>query len=89
MNPPLSLPNGEIENGPTLLQGESFKLIISSNIIAFWTKLAVLLGLKSNGHTDTLTESSNLKDERNDRDEIQNEQQYRNASDRSKSFRSF
>ena len=37
------------------------------------------MGLKFFGHTDTLTESSNLIDDLYKRGEIQNKQQYRNA----------
>ena len=61
------------------LQGEGLKIIIPSNIIDIYTRLEVLLGLKSSGHTDTLTEASNLIDELYKRGEIQNKQQYRNA----------
>ena len=61
------------------LQGEGFKIIIPSNIIDIYTRLEVLLGLKLSGHTDTLTEASNLIDELYKRGEIQNKQQYRNA----------
>ena len=55
------------------------KNIIPFNIIHIYTKLEILLGLKLSGHTDTLTEASNLVDELYTRGEIQNEQQYRNA----------
>ena len=55
------------------------KIIISSNIVDIYTRLEVLLGLKLSGHTDTLTEASNLVDELYKRGEIQNKQQYRNA----------
>ena len=61
------------------LQGEGVKIIIPSNIIVIFTRLEVLLGLKLSGHTDTLTEASNLIDELYKRGEIQNKQQYRNA----------
>ena len=61
------------------LQGEGLKIIIPSNIIDIYTRLEVLLGLKLSGHTDTLTEASNLIDELYKRGEIQNKQQYRNA----------
>ena len=61
------------------LQGEGVKIIIPSNIIDIYTRLEVLLGLKLSGHTDTLTEASNLIDELYKRGEIQNKQQYRNA----------
>ena len=39
------------------------KIIIPSNIIDIYTRLEDLLGLKLSGHTDTLTEASNLIDE--------------------------
>ena len=55
------------------------KIIIPSNIIAIYTRLEILLGLKLSGHTDTFTEASNLIDELYKRGEIQNKQQYRNA----------
>ena len=61
------------------LQGEGVKIIIPSNIIDIYTRLQVLLGLKLSGHTDTLTEASNLIDELYKRGEIQNKEQYRNA----------
>ena len=61
------------------LQGEGVKIIIPPNIIDNYTRLEVLLGLKLSGHTDTLTEASNLIDELYKRGEIQNKQQYRNA----------
>ena len=55
------------------------KIIIPNNIFDIYTRLEVLLGLKLSGHTDTLTEASNLIDEFYKRGEIQNKQQYRNA----------
>ena len=58
------------------------KIIIPSNIIDIYTRLEVLLGLKLSGHTDILTEASNLIDELYKRGEIQNKQQYRNALDK-------
>ena len=61
------------------LEGEGLKIIIPSNIIDIYTRLEILLGLKLSGHTDTLTEASNLIDELYKRGEIQNKQQYRNA----------
>ena len=62
------------------LQGRGIeKINIPSNIIDIYTRLEVLLGLKLSGHTDTLTEASNLIDELYKRGEIQNKQQYRNA----------
>ena len=64
---------------PNTLEGQGLKIIIPSNIIDIDTRLEVLLGLKLSGHTDTLTEASNLIDELYKRGEIQNKQQYRNA----------
>ena len=61
------------------LEGQGVKIIIPSNIIDIYTRLEVLLGLKLSGHTDTLTEASNLIDELYKRGEIQNKQQYQNA----------
>ena len=61
------------------LQGEGVKIIIPSNIIDFYTRLEILLGLKLSGHTDTLTVANNLFNELYKRGEIQKEQQYRNA----------
>ena len=58
---------------------EGVKIIFPSNIVDIYTRLEKLLGLKLSGHTDTLTEASNLIDELYRRGEIQNEQQYRNA----------
>ena len=55
------------------------KLIIPSNIIDIYTRLEVLLGLKLSGHTDNLTDASNLIDELYKRGEIQNKQQDQNA----------
>ena len=61
------------------LEGQGVKIIIPSNIIDIYTRLKVLLGLKLSGHTDTLTEASNLIDELYKRGEIRNQQQYQNA----------
>ena len=61
------------------LRGEGIKIIIPSNIIDIYTRLEVLLGLNLSGHTNNLTEASNLKDELYKPGEIQNKQQYRNA----------
>ena len=58
------------------------KIIKPSNIIDIFTRLEILLGLKLSGHTDMLTEASNLIDELYKRGEIQNKQQYRNAPNR-------
>ena len=62
-----------------ILESQVLKIIIPSNIIDVYTRLEILLGLKLSGHTDTLTEASNLIDELYKRGEIQNKQQYRNA----------
>ena len=64
------------------LEGEGVKIIIPSNIIDIYTRLEILLGLKLSGHSDTLTEASNLRDELYKRGEIQNEHQYQNALDK-------
>ena len=61
------------------LEGQGVKIIIPSNIIDIYTRLEILLGLKLSGHTDTLTEASNLIDEVYKLGEIQNKHQYRNA----------
>ena len=61
------------------LEGQGVKIIIPSNIIDIYTRLEVLLGLKLSGHTDTLTEASNLIDQLYKLGEIQNKKQYRNA----------
>ena len=73
----------EISDDSDGLQGEGIeKIIIPSNIIDIYTRLEILLGLKLSGHTNTLTEASNLIDEIYKRGEIENEQQYRNALDK-------
>ena len=47
----------------TKLKGKGIeKIIIPSNIIDIYIRPEVLLGLKLSGHTDTLTEASNLID---------------------------
>ena len=61
------------------LEGQGVKNIIPSKIIDIYNRLEILLGLKLSGHTDTLTEASNLIDELYKRGEIQNKQKYRNA----------
>ena len=61
------------------LQGDGVEISIPTNKVEIYTRLENLLGLKLSGHTDTLTEASNLIDELYMRGEIQNEQQYRNA----------
>ena len=55
------------------------RIIIPSNMIDIYTRLELLLGLKLIGHTDTLTEASNLIVELYNQGEIRNKQQYRNA----------
>ena len=55
------------------------KFIIPSNIIDIYTRLEILLGLKLSGHTNTLTEASNLIDQLYKQGEIHNEHHYRNA----------
>ena len=72
----------EIENESNDLEGEGVKIIIPSNIIDIYTRLEVLLGLKLSGHTNNLTEASNLIDELYKLREIRNKQQYRNALDK-------
>ena len=68
---------------PINLKGQGIKkIIIPANIIDIYTRLEVLLGLKLSGHTDTLTEASNLIDELYKRGEIQNKHQYQNALDK-------
>ena len=68
-------------NLDTKLKGRGIEklIIIPSNIIDIYTRLEVLLGLKLSGHSDTLSEASNLIGELYKRGEIQSKQQYRNA----------
>ena len=61
------------------LEGQGVKIIIPSNIIDIYTRLEILLGLRLAGHSDILTETSNLIDELYKRGEIQNRLQYQNA----------
>ena len=77
-----NLPLPTIENESSNVEGDGVKIIIPSNIIDIYTRLEVLLGLKLSGHSDTVTEASNLIDELYKRGEIQNKQQYRNALDK-------
>ena len=64
------------------LEGQRFEKIINPlNIIDVYTKLETLLGLKLSGHTNTLTEASNLIDELYKRSETQTEQ-YINVLDK-------
>ena len=69
----------DISDGSSHLEGQGMKIIKPSNIIDIYTRLEILLGLKLSGHTNTLTEASNLIDELYKRGEIRNKQQYRNA----------
>ena len=69
----------EITDDSGDLDGQGVKIVIPSNIIDIYTRLEVLLGLKLSGHTDTLTEASNLIDDLYKRGEIQTKQQYRYA----------
>ena len=59
-NPPSALPAEESEDKSDALLGEGLKVIVPSNNIDIWVRLEVLLGLKQTGHTDTVTEASNL-----------------------------
>ena len=62
---------------PDNLKGRGIvNIIIPSSNIDIDTRLETLLGLKLSGHTDTLTEASNLFDELYKLGEIQNKQQY-------------
>ena len=57
-NPPLpTIENVEYSSDS---EGPGVKIIIPNIIIYIYTRLEVLLGLKLSGHTDTLTEASNL-----------------------------
>ena len=59
------------------------KIIIPPNIFDIYTRREVILGPKKlSGHTDALTEASNLIDELYKRGEIQNNQHYQNAIDK-------
>ena len=59
----------------TKLKGRGVeKFILPSNIIDIYTRLEVLLELNLSGHTDILTEASNLIDELYTRGKIQNKQ---------------
>ena len=74
---------GNIKKEPAVLKGQGIeKIIIPSNIIDFYTRLEILLGLKLSGHTDTLTEASAFLDQLYKLGEIQNKQKYRNALDK-------
>ena len=76
-NPPL--PAIENVEDSSDLQEEGVKIIIPSNLTDIYTRLEVLIGVKLSGHTDALSEASNLFKELYKRGEIQNKQQYRNA----------
>ena len=52
--------NENTDDSDSDLQREGVKIIIPTNIIDIYTRLEVLLGLKLSGHTNTLTEASNL-----------------------------
>ena len=57
-NPPLpTIENVEYSSD---LEVPGITIFIPNNIIDIYTRLEVLLGLKLSGHTDTLTEASNL-----------------------------
>ena len=79
-----TLPTIEYVEDSSDLEGLAIKIIIPNTIIDIYTRLEVLLGLKLSGHTDTLTEASNLIDDLYKRGEFQNKQQYRNALNKSK-----
>ena len=68
-----------IDDSDNDLQSHGIPIIIPSNIFDIYTRVEVLLGLKLSGHTNTLTEASNLMVELYKRGEIENKQQYRNA----------
>ena len=61
------------------LEGQGIEKSIKPSVIHIYTRLEVLLGSNLSGHTDTLTEASNLIDELYKRGEILNGEQYRNA----------
>ena len=64
---------------PGEIEAEGLKIVLPLNSIDVWTRWKELLGLKLKGHTDTLTEASNLTDEFLKRVEVQDERHYRNA----------
>ena len=60
-------------------------IVVPSDSEEIWTRLQVLLGLELAGHTDTLIEASQLLDALFKKgEEIETEQQYRNAIDKVK-----
>ena len=65
-----------IENVSDGLLGEGVKIVIPSDLIDIYTRLEFLLGLKLSGHSNILTEASNLIDEFYKTGEILNEQKY-------------
>ena len=70
-------------NAPaTKIEAERLKLVIPFSISDIWIRLEVLSGLKMCGHTDILTETSNLIDEFYKITELHTEQQYRNTLDK-------
>ena len=58
------------------LVGQGMEIPIPSNILEFYTRLEVLLGLNLSGNTDILTEASILIEVLYKRGDIQNEQHY-------------
>ena len=81
-NLPLALTADENDEELSDWGGQEIKIIIPSNIIDIWTRLEVLLGWKLFGHTDTLTEASNVTDNFYKRFETQNKQQNQNFLDK-------
>ena len=75
---------GEYE--PDDLEGQGLKIVILSNSLYTYNRLDTLLGVQLSGHTDTLTQASNLIDDLCKRVEISNEQQYLNALDEFRKF---
>ena len=73
------LENEKREDKPNDSQEEGMKFIFPCNIINFYTRLEVLIGLKVFGHADTLKEASNIIDELDKICDIDNEQQDQNA----------
>ena len=73
------LPTIENVEDSSDLEGQGVKIIIPSKKIVSYSRLEFFLGLELSGHTDTLTEASNLIDGFYNRGETRNEQQYRNA----------
>ena len=68
------------------LEGQGVKTVLPSNIIDVYTRPEVLRGLQLSGHTDFLTEASNLIDELYKRGEIQNKQQHLMALNKFSSY---